>query len=106
MYPESLLYWLGGTAVLIGLLGLIGLLAWAVDSWHRRHADEKRRRTREDGRSAVRTLLEALSAVFVVLALLTAVYSDSRLVRGCAGIAIVVLVSTITQSLIRARELR
>lgn len=53
MYPESLLWWLGGTAVLVGILGLIGLLAWRVDVWHQRHAD-RHRKNRDEGRLLMR----------------------------------------------------
>lgn len=48
MYPESLLYWLGGIAVLIGIVGLVGLLAMAVDQWytkrHKKSDEEEGRR--------------------------------------------------------------
>lgn len=35
MYPESLLYWLGGIAVLIGIIGVIGMIAFSVEQWYK-----------------------------------------------------------------------
>lgn len=97
MYPSSLLWWLGGITVLIGVLGLIGMLAWWVDHRHQRHAA----RRRDEGRSAVWLVFEVLSAVFVVTGLLVAIYSDSQLLRAIAGIALIVLVSAVTAAAIR-----
>ena len=40
MYPSSLLYWIGGTAILLGVLGLVGMLVWALETrWKHRHRD-------------------------------------------------------------------
>lgn len=41
MYPQSLLWWLGGTAVLLAILGLLGMLAWWVDSTYQRHIEKR-----------------------------------------------------------------
>jgi len=46
--PPGLLWWLGGIAVLAGILGLIGLLALAVDRWADRHAERRRGPDEED----------------------------------------------------------
>ena len=37
MYPESFLWWLGGTAIVLGILGLIFLLAMAIENWAKKH---------------------------------------------------------------------
>ena len=48
MNPPGLLWWLGGIAVLTGILGLIGLLALAVDHAAKRHAERRRGPDEED----------------------------------------------------------
>lgn len=55
---------------------------------------------------ALRVVFEAFSAFFVIAALLTAIYSDSRLLRAIAGIALVFLVSAATTSLVLRMERR
>lgn len=48
MFPQSLLAWVGGTAVLMGIIGLIGLLAWGVDIWYQRHIQKHHGAPKED----------------------------------------------------------
>lgn len=93
MYPESLLWWIGGTAILLGLLGLIGMGVWLLEQWLRKRKDE-------EGRSAVWYVFEVLSAVFVVTGLLVAIYSDSQVARAVAGIGMIVVVSAATASIL------
>jgi hypothetical protein len=40
MYPESLFYWIGGTAVVLGLLGIIFILAMGIDNWFKKRSDK------------------------------------------------------------------
>jgi hypothetical protein len=99
MYPPSLLWWLGGAAILFGILGLIGLLVLAVDRWAARHAERHGKKHGwwgDDGHTRLRLVFEVLSAVLVVTSLLVAIYSDSPLLRGVAGIAMIVLVAAAT----------
>ena len=96
MYPESLLWWLGGTAVLIGIIGLIGILAWWVDNKYQRHNKKK---DNDEGRSSLWFVFEVFSAILVVTSLLVAIYSDNALLRAIAGVSLVVLVSAATVSI-------
>lgn len=41
MYPESLLWWIGGAAIILALLGLMGMLAWWVDHRYQRHIERR-----------------------------------------------------------------
>lgn len=99
MYPPSLLWWLGGAAILFGILGLIGLLALAVDRWFQRHNEND-----DAGRSAVWLVFEVLSAVFVIAGLLTMIYSDSQLLRAIGGTAYVVIVATAAAFYVHAAD--
>ena len=102
MHPPSLLAWLAGMAILAGLLGLIAALAFAVDRVAARHAERHGRKHgwwHEDGRTRLWIVFEALSAILVVTSLLVAIYSDSQLLRGVAGVALIVVVSAATTAL-------
>lgn len=104
MHPPSFLWWLGGTALLIGILGLIGLLALTVDRWYQRHIEKHHGAPKDDdsdeaGRTRLWFVFEVLSAILVITSLLVAIYSDSRLLRGIAGVALVVVVSAATTAL-------
>ena len=99
MHPPSFLWWLGGTAVLIGILGLIGLLVLAVDRWAARHAEKHGKKHgwwHDDGRTRLWVVFEVLSAILVVTSLLVAIYSDSQLLRAVAGVALIVIVAAAT----------
>lgn len=101
MYPPSLLWWLGGAAILAGILGAIGLLVLAVDTWYQRHIEKRHGAPRDDeeGRTRLRVVFEVLSAILVVTSLLVAIYSDSQLLRGIAGVALIVIVSAATTAI-------
>jgi uncharacterized iron-regulated membrane protein len=103
MYPESFLWWLGGTLVLFGIVGLIGLLALAVDRWYQRHIEKHHgapKRDDDEGRTRLWYVFEVLSAILVVTSLLMAIYSDSQLLRAVAGIALIVIVSAATAAVV------
>lgn len=106
MYPDSLFWWIGGTAILLGILGLIGMLAWWVDSRYQRHIEKRHGAPGDDeeGRSALWLVLDVLSAIFVATGLLVAIYSDSALLRAVAGIAMIVLVAVATWSALARTE--
>ena len=76
MYPDSLLWWLGGIAVILGILGLIGFLALYVDSrakrWQEKRGREHGTFTDDSGRGswdALIAVLVALVAIAVVAAI-------------------------------------
>lgn len=98
MYPQGILWWIGGTAILIAIIGLIGLLALAVDRWYQHHIEKHHNAPRddEDGRTRLWAVFEVLSAILVITSLLVAIYSDSQLLRGVAGVALIVIVSAAT----------
>lgn len=102
MHPPSFLYWVGGTAVIMAILGLIGLLALAVDRWYQHHIEKHHGAPRddEDGRTRLWIVFEVLSAILVVTSLLVAIYSDSQILRGIAGIALIVVVSAATTAIV------
>ena len=105
MSPPSFLYWVGGTAILMGIIGLIGLLALWVDHAYQRHIEKRHGapgddETPQDGRTRLWVVFEVLSAVLVVTSLLVAIYSDSQLLRGIAGVALIVVVSAATTAIV------
>lgn len=95
MYPDSLLWWIGGALVLFGILGLVGMLAWWVDRRYQRHIERHHDAPTEDeeGRTRLRIVFEVLSAILVITSLLMAIYSDSQILRGIAGVTLVVVVA-------------
>lgn len=100
MYPDSVLWWIGGTAIVLILLGLLGMLAWWLDSMYQRHIQRRHGAPDDDdtGRAALWFVFEVLSAVLVITSLLVAIYSDSPLLRAVAGIALIVIVAAATVS--------
>lgn len=102
MNPPSFLYWVGGTAVIMAILGLIGMLAWWVDSRYQKHIEKHHGAPRDDdeGRTRLWIVFEVLSAILVVTSLLVAIYSDSQILRGIAGVALVVVVSAATTAIV------
>lgn len=106
MYPVSFLQWVAGTAILIGIIGLIALLVLAVDRWYQRHIEKRHGAPPrdEDGRTALWMVFEVLSAIFVVTGLLVAIYSDSVLLRAVAGIAMIVLVAAATWTVLNRKK--
>jgi len=59
----SFFYWLGGIAVIIGLLGMVGLFAFWLDRKFERHASRHRN---DDGRTRVAVAL--LAGTFALVA--------------------------------------
>jgi uncharacterized membrane protein YqjE len=55
---------------------------------------------------SLRVLFEVFSAIFVITALITLIYSEYRLARAIAGVAMVFLVSAATTSLVLRMERR
>ena len=41
MYPSSLLAWIGGSVVVLALLGLVGAFAWWLDGRLQRHIERE-----------------------------------------------------------------
>lgn len=39
MYPPSVFWWIGGTVIVLGLLGILGMFVWWLDSKFQRHAE-------------------------------------------------------------------
>lgn len=104
MYSESLLWWVGGTVVLVGILGLIGMFAWWVDSTYKQRNKKKNSKDSDEGRSDLWLVFEVFSAILVVTSLLVAIYSDNAILRAVAGVSIVVLVSAATVSIMNKSE--
>lgn len=98
MYPPNLFWWIGGTAVLLGLLGILGMFVWWLDERYQRHIEKHHGAPKndDDGRSGLWYVFEVLSAVFVVTGLLVAIYSDSQAIRAIAGVALIVVVAAAT----------
>lgn len=92
MYPDSFFQWIGYIGVVFGVLIGLGLIIWVLFLDHH-----------DDGNSSLRLLFETLSAIFVVISLLTAIYSDRVLLRGIAGVSLIALVSATTYSLLEGR---
>lgn len=67
----SLLYWLGGTAVILGLLGLVGLFAFWLDRRFERHA---RRHRGDDDDGTVRLGMILIGVTFALAAVGIALY--------------------------------
>jgi len=99
MYSESLLWWVGGTVVLVGILGLIGMFAWWVDSTYKQRNKKRNSKDNDEGRSSLWLVFEAFSAILVVTSMLVAIYSSSALLRAVAGVSLIVLVSAATVSI-------
>ena len=76
MYPDSLLWWLGGIAVILGVLGLVGFLALYVDSRARRWQEKRGREhgtfNDDDERGSWAALMAVLVA-FVSVAVVVAI---------------------------------
>jgi len=101
MHPQSLLWWIGGTAVLLAILGLLGMLAWWVDSTYRHRSEKRKLKNSDEGRSSLWLVFEVFSAILVVTSLLVAIYSNNTVLRAVAGVSLIVLVSAATVSLMR-----
>ena len=95
MSDVSFFYWLGGIAVIIGLLGLVGLFAFWLDRKFERHA----RKHRNDDEGAVSMAVWLFGATFALVAVGIALYEAGEvgwaqmlwvLASGTAGAGCVV----------------
>ena len=69
MNDHGLLWWLGGTAILMGILGVIGLLALAVDNWYQKHIERNHGAPGDDDDDGSTRLTVALLGATLALAL-------------------------------------
>lgn len=95
MSDVSFFYWLGGMALVVGLLGLVGLFAFWLDRKFERHA----RKHRGDDDGAVSAAVWLFGATFALVAVGIGLYGAGNagwaqflwvLASGTAGAACVV----------------
>ena len=67
MYPDSFLWWLGGMAVVLGLVGCLALLAMAVDNWYQRHIEKRHGAPGDDDDGRTRIAVALLGATFALV---------------------------------------